>query len=72
MRENRTSGSPSGDWKRSGSKSGYAGPPPRQSSTLPDFLFVGALLTFGTEFKVYVYLVACIGELRRLRRRLQG
>jgi len=35
MRENRTSGSPSGDWRRSGSKSGHAGPPPRQSSTLP-------------------------------------
>ena len=35
MREIRTSGSPSGDWKRSGYKSGYAGPPPRQSSTLP-------------------------------------
>ena len=35
MREIRTSGSPSGDWKRSGCKSGCAGPPPRQSSTLP-------------------------------------
>ena len=35
MREIRMSGSPSGDWKRSGYKSGYAGPPPRQSSTLP-------------------------------------
>ena len=36
MREIRTSGSPSGDWKRSRSKSGHAGLPPRQSSTLPD------------------------------------
>ena len=35
MREIRTSGSPSGDWNRSGYKSDHAGPPPRQSSTLP-------------------------------------
>ena len=38
MREIRTSGSPSGDWKRSGSKSGNAGPPTRQSSTVPSRL----------------------------------
>ena len=36
MREIRTSGSPSGDWKRSGYKSDHAGPPSRQSSTPPN------------------------------------
>ena len=44
MREIRTSGSPSGDWKRSRSKSGHAGLPPRQSSTLPEGVEKGCFL----------------------------
>ncbi len=47
MREIRTSGSPSGDWKRSGYKSGYAGPPPRQSSTLPDANFCRVFISLN-------------------------
>ena len=45
MREIRTSGSPSGDWKRSGYKSGCAGPPPRQSSTLLNKLLRSSIAT---------------------------
>ena len=50
MREIRTSGSPSGDWKRSRSKSGNAGPPPRQSSTLSKGLILRGIRGIQTRF----------------------